>query len=417
MKLVILTVGSRGDVQPYIALGQGLQQAGFKVTLATHAEFETMIRAHGLDFKPLRGNPRELMQSAEGQALVRSGTDLLKFARAMRTAVGTSFGETCDDCLAACEDADALILSFLTAGVGAMIAKARQLPTILAYLQPLTPTGAFPVIALPTLYLGGVLNKTSHRLASQIFWGAFRPGLEAWARKRLSLKIPRFGPYAALERQSLVLYGFSRLLVPRPLDWQPNIHVTGPWQLSESEFLPAAGLESFLAAGPKPLYIGFGSISGADPERLTDQILTALQANQLRGVLLSGWGGLKPQQLPKEVLLVDKVPHNWLFPRMAGVVHHAGAGTTHAGLWAGVPSLGLPFFGDQAFWAQRMFGMGAGPKPILQTQMSQASLNAAFQALSEQPRFAQRAAEIAQRMRSEGGVSESVALTKRFLKV
>ncbi|MEZ0372819.1 MAG: glycosyltransferase, partial [Candidatus Sericytochromatia bacterium] len=351
MKITLLTVGSMGDVRPYIALGVGLKAAGFEATVATHLEFESLIRSQGLNFAPVRGNPREMLQSPEGQAMIKSGTNMFKFAERMRAAAALTFDETCDDCVAACQGADAVIFAFLTAGVVAMIAKATKIKTIAGYLQPLTPTGAFAALTMPTLYLGGFLNRLSHKMGYWILWYIFRPLLETWSKDRLGLRPPKLHPYTRLEQSSLVLYGYSRLLVPRPADWPANVHVTGYWQLPEGEgFEPSAELAAFLANGAPPIYVGFGSMSGEDPARLTTWVIEAVKASGRRGILLGGWGGLVEQELPPEILHIDHAPHDWLFPQLAGVVHHGGAGTTHAGLAAGVPGLAIPFFGDQAFW-------------------------------------------------------------------
>lgn len=418
MRIAILTIGSLGDVRPYVALGRGLRAAGFEVTLATHTEFEDLIRSHGLDFKIIRGNPRAMLGSPEGQALLTSGTSLRKFTHYMRAAAEPEFDQTCDDALAACEGVDVLMLSFLMAGLGSLLARARNLPTILAFLQPLSPTGAFPAMNFPSLYLGGLLNRLSHHLAYQIFWQVFLPLLTRWSEDRLQLKASAWAPYSWLQRRSLVLYGFSRMLVPRPPDWPANVQITGPWQLPEPEgYTPPPELAAFLAEGPPPVYAGFGSMTSADPERITQMLSEALRTKGMRGLLLRGWGGLEAASLPEGLAWVEPLPHAWLFPRCAGVIHHGGAGTTHAAVSAGVPSLGLPFFGDQEFWAHRVFGMGAGPRPVYQRKLDQATLTTLVGQLTSTPRYAKRAQELAIRMRSEGGVPEAVKLTKRFLKV
>lgn len=409
-----------GDVRPYLALGAGLRAAGFDVVLATHPEFEAFVRSYDLEFMPIRGNPRELVQSPEGQALLQSGTNILQFAQRMRAAAAADFETIADDCLAASENADALLVSFLTAGVATVIARARQrdkrpLKTILGYLQPLSPTGAFPTMTLPTLYFGGLINRASHQLTRQVFWQVFEPLLDKWSQDRLKIRPGKLNSFGWLEKRSLVLCGYSRFLVPRPADWPRNIHVTGPWLLPEGDdFTPPPGLTEFLEEGPKPVYVGFGSMASVNPAQVAEWVITALKANNLRGVVHQGWGGMTLGE-HENVFAVDQISHSWLFPRMAAVVHHGGAGTTHAGLSAGVPSLGLPFFGDQAFWSQRVFGMGCGPRPVTQAKLTQTKLTDHLKSLTDTPRYAKRAEEFSVRMRSEGRVPEAVAQIKRFM--
>ncbi len=418
MKLVIMTLGSMGDVRPYVALGQGLLQAGFDVCIATHPEFESFIRSNGLDFRVIRGNPREVLESPEGQALLQSGTNILKFANYMKTAATDILPQAYDDCLAATEGADALVLSFLAAGIGGLIAKTKNIKTILAFLQPLTPTGAFASLAIPNLYLGGMLNYWSHTLVRDIFWNVFWESLNTWSQDRLGVKAPRKSLYKWLEKHSLVLYGYSRMLVPRPMDWPNHIHVTGYWGLNAgSDYQPSAELNDFLAAGDKPIYIGFGSMNSPNVEQVSQWIATALKQSGQRAILLKGWGGISESISNDQAMMLDKVPHDWLFPHMAAVIHHGGAGTTHAGLWSGVPSVALPFFGDQDFWGQRLFGMGCGPRPVKQSQLDANKLTHLIQALIKQPNYSKRSQELSQRMRSEGGVKEAVSLIERFTRV
>lgn len=416
MKITLLAIGSMGDVRPFVALAAGLHEAGFDVTVATHGEFAALVRAQALAFHELDGNPRDLLQSPEGREMMRSGTDVRKFAQRMRVVAGPLFRTLSDSCLRASEGADALVFSFLTAGVASQIARHGGQRTIAAYLQPLSPTGAFATLALPKLFLGGMLNRLSHRVVREIFWQVFRPLLADWSQQRFGSQPSRLNPFGPLEKRSLVLNAYSRMLVPRPYDWPANMHITGYWLLPEGrDWTPPAELEAFLAGGPPPVYVGFGSMPGENPADRTRQVIAALASHQQRGILLGGWGGLQARDLPDTMLHIDAAPHDWLFPRMHSVIHHGGSGTTHAGLYAGVPGLALPIFGDQAFWGQRLFGMGAGPRPLPQDKLTQAQLDQAIQALVQTERYARRAAELSQRMRSEGGVREAVELIRRFL--
>ena len=177
---------------------------------------------------------------------------------------------------------------------------------------------------------------------------------------------PFFGPFDAEPvRGQPILYGYSPAVIPPPADWGADIHVTGYWFLDPAEdWTPDAALTDFLAAGPPPVYVGFGSMSSRNPEATANLILDALARTGQRGIIHAGWGGLQRTDLPASVMMVDGVPFAWLFPRVAAVVHHGGAGTTSAGLRAGVPSVVVPFFGDQPFWAQRVADLGVGPAPI-----------------------------------------------------
>jgi UDP:flavonoid glycosyltransferase YjiC (YdhE family) len=226
----------------------------------------------------------------------------------------------------------------------------------------------------------------------------------------------RLSPYAgqsplkAIETGHMpLLFGFSPLVLPKPDDWGSNVHVTGFWYLDyDATWQPSDELQRFLEAGPPPVYIGFGSMRNADPEAMTDLVVQALARARMRGILLTGWQGLTSTRLPNTVLAVDKVPHAWLFPRMAAVVHHGGAGTTAESLRAGVPAITVPYISDQPFWGRRIYELGVGPQPIPRPKLSVDRLtNVLCTALQDQE-MRQRAATIGQQLRTEHGVQQAV---------
>jgi sterol 3beta-glucosyltransferase len=200
-------------------------------------------------------------------------------------------------------------------------------------------------------------------------------------------------------------------VVPPPPDWPAWLHVTGYWFLdAEPGWQPPAALVDFLQSGPPPVYIGFGSMAGRDPEQRAEIALKALERSGRRGILLEGWGGLQPGDLPDSVLAVDAVPHDWLFPQMAAVVHHGGAGTTAAGLRAGTPTVVVPFFGDQPFWGRRVAELGAGPAAIPQKQLTVERLAAAIRAATSDESMRTHAHQLSQRIRNEDGIAHAVEL-------
>jgi UDP:flavonoid glycosyltransferase YjiC (YdhE family) len=218
-------------------------------------------------------------------------------------------------------------------------------------------------------------------------------------------KAPFFGPYNSVSaRQLPVLYGFSSAVIAKPPDWGPDVHVTGYWFLGlGSEWQPPAGLNEFLQAGSRPLYIGFGSLSSRNPEATAELVLAALASTGRRAVVLSGWGGLKPAELPDTVFMVDSIPHAWLFPQMAAVIHHGGAGTTAAGLRAGAPSIVIPFFGDQPFWGQRVADLGVGPAPIPRKKLTAERLATAIETALTDEAMVRRAADLGAQIQAEDG--------------
>jgi sterol 3beta-glucosyltransferase len=169
-----------------------------------------------------------------------------------------------------------------------------------------------------------------------------------------------------------------------------------------------------LEEGEAPIYFGFGSMAGRNPERLTRIVIEALKYTNMRGIIASGWGGLKPDDLPKTIFTIEKAPHDWLFPRMAAVVHHGGAGTTAAGLRAGCPTIICPFFGDQPFWGQRVHALGVGSQPIPQKKLTVEKLSITIREVMTNPGIRQNAKELCEKIRKEDGIANTISIIERL---
>ncbi len=247
--------------------------------------------------------------------------------------------------------------------MGLALAEKFDLKLIQAYYIPFLPTKAYPSFLFPKLpsRLGGLSNKLSHHIVRQIMWQSFKSS-DKKVREILSLpSAPFFGPYKAKKLSEYpVLYGFSPSIIGQSTD-RPDTHITGYWFLDpDTNWKPPTELVNFIENGPPPIYVGFGSMNNKNPSQTADLVLRALKLSNQRAVMLRGWNGLQVTNDPESVYMVDSVPFSWLFPRMATVVHHGGAGTTALGLRAGVPSIIIPFFADQPFWGYKVQKLGAG---------------------------------------------------------
>ncbi len=204
-------------------------------------------------------------------------------------------------------------------------------------------------------------------------------------------------------------------MIPAPPDWGADKHVTGYWFLDDGEdWTPPPALIDFLEAGPAPIYIGFGSMSSRKPEETAELVIAALQLANQRAILLSGWSGLQKTDLPDTVFMIDSVPHSWLFPMVAAVVHHGGAGTTAAGLRAGVPSVVVPFFGDQPFWGGRVASLGVGPTPVPRGKLTAERLASAIQEAVTNKAMRQRAAALGAKIQTEDGLARAVEIVQHI---
>jgi UDP:flavonoid glycosyltransferase YjiC (YdhE family) len=416
MRIVIIAPGSRGDVQPYLELGSGLQNAGHFIRLVTHSNFESLVRSYGIEFWSFGNDVQGAVESSEMRALTEKGNFLLLMAKmaqeARREALRFAEGG-----LSAAQGMDLVLAGIGGIFIGTAIAEKLGIPLVQAYVFPFTPTRDFSSVLTPTL--PAALNRISHHLARQLMWQGFRSA-DTIARKQvLSLPAASFlGPFHSKATHEMpVLYGFSPSVIPAPSDWDDGIHITGYWFANGSiDWQPPAALLNFLGSGSPPLYVGFGSMSNRDPEQTADLVIRAVTLAKQRAVLLSGWAGLKKADLPDSIFMIDSVPHAWLFPRVSAVVHHGGASTTAAGLQAGVPSVIIPFFGDQPFWGQRIAALGVGPNPIPRKRLTAENLAEAIRAVTGDEGMRQRAAALGRRIQTENGIRSAVEIFDRLEK-
>ena len=418
MRVRIITTGSHGDVRPYVALGAGLSAAGHDVRVVAHPAFESLVRDRGLDFAPIAGDPRDLVRTDNLQLrrLQDRGHNVLQWWRTFNEVDAPLLRQRLADCWEACQDAQVVVTSMLPYLCGYAIATKLQVPLIRAFYFPVSPTRAFPVEVLPRwASLGPGFNLWTYQAQRQLLWQVARPWVARACRDVLNINaLPRREPFGDLDRaQQLLLYGYSEAVAPRPSDWGSWMEVTGYWFLERSaDWTPSPELTEFLNDGPPPVCIGFGSMA-YDRAELAHVIGRAVSLIEQRVIVLSGWGGLRPSITGRRVLTVESVPHDWLFPRVAAVVHHGGAGTTTEGLRAGLPTVVVPFFYDQPLWGRCVFGLGAGPRPIPRRQLTGERLAKAIRTAISDDEIRRRAAAVGRRLRAEDGVSRAVAAFQR----
>lgn len=415
-RVVLLNLGSRGDVQPFIALGRGLQRAGWEVVVATDPAFRSLVTRYGLAFRPVGdGSVMTLMRRLGKQGWLDGLRAPLGFLVHLAQAAPRLYRAVGRDVLAALREADAAVFGVLLLPAH-YLAERLGVPHAVAALQPVTPSREYAPILWPW-DLGSraqPLNPVGHRALYEALWQVGRPLVgRVLQESGFHIPLPPFGALEALFRDPGLpfLYALSPTVFPRPRDWPAWHHLTGFWLLEEQarEPLPP-GVEAFLQAGPPPVYIGFGSMSHRDPHGWAQRVLQALRRLGVRAILARGWAGLEADRLPPEVLLVDEVPHLALFPRVRAVVHHGGIGTVAAALWAGVPQVVVPHFADQPFWAARLHRLGVAPPPLPPGRLTPERLAEALAQALEDPTLRERAARLQRRIRREEGVARAVRL-------
>ena len=406
MRILLATVGSRGDVEPYVALARELD--AHKVTLATHETFRTFVEGHGVSFAPLPGDPREVLRTEQAHELLSTGASVVRFARRFLGVLEPWF----EDLAAATEP---LVRRADVAGYSPLAftvwhqAQAFGVATALTALQPFARTRAFSTVPGGGADRGRLWNLASHVLTEQLFWQPLRRPVNRWRVEALGLDpLPHAGPHRQLaESGDPQLYGFSPSLVPPPADWPDTIHVTGAWRLTEPGTLDPA-LGHFLDSGPAPVYVGFGSMVDRDASAMSEIVVAAAAQAGVRVVLGAGWTGLAGDT-GADVMVVGETPHHLVFPRMAAVVHHGGAGTTHTAAAAGVPQVVVPFFADQPFWGHRVHQTGIGPPPVPRSDLTPERLSAAIRRATAADITA-RAVRIGGEVRAEQGAAAAARI-------
>jgi sterol 3beta-glucosyltransferase len=403
MHITILALGSRGDVQPYVLLGRGLQSAGHKVCCMTSEDFGPLVTEQGLDFYPIPG---------DAQAIVReAGANMLALLRGFGS-LAKNYPPVIPDPV---KRTDVIINQLPLALSGYDLAEKFELPMIVAAVIPLFPTRAFPLMGLPALPLPGY-NRLTYLLAQQIGWQVFRPTVNRWRQQVLELPpLPLAGYLHQMGTQRFpILNGFSTQVVPRPADWGDHVHVTGYWFPEDETWQPPDNLRTFIQSGPPPVFLGFGSMPVRNPRRTTQIFLEALKRSGQRGILHTGWGGIGDTDLPDHVFKITYAPYGWLFPKMAMVIHHGGSGTTAFGLRAGVPNLIAPFLFDQFFWGKRIKALGVGPQPIPHRRLSATRLARAITSAVNDQAMRQRARQLGQRIQAENGIANAIEVVERY---
>ncbi|GAA1961639.1 glycosyltransferase [Kitasatospora viridis] len=396
MRILIITAGSQGDVAPFTGLGQRLLTAGHQVTVAAHPGFAALVGGCGLGFRVVPGDPAGLIRErARAGSAARGRAVLEEYVGGLADGVAG----------AVAGGADVVLTAFGPAALSRAAGEAFGGPVVGAYLAPSFATREF---ALPNARGAEELGPAGNLAAGQEVL-ARAEGVFAGAvgRLRARLGLPAEGSSNRSVRP--VFHGFSPLVVPRPADWPAGVEVTGYWWPARPDgWRPPAELVDFLQAGPPPVFIGFGSMAVGEGERLGELVAAAVARAGVRAVVQAGWAGLSSGR-GDEVLAIGDVPHDWLFPRVAAVVHHAGAGTTAAGLRAGVPAVAVPVMADQPFWASRLHRLGVAPRPVPFHDLTAEALGDAITACLAEPAHRHRAAELARGIAAEDGAAALLA--------
>ena len=407
MKFVTVTYGTEGDARPLAALSRALIDAGHEARLLADRATLGSAVALGVPTTAITGDIRAVLQPGGPLAgTVGKGGGVADTAKALAHIANANAEAWMRETLEAARGCDAVILGGLAAFVGLSVAERLGIAAIGTGLIPITPTAEFPSPFLRPGLIPGWLNRPSHHLVNGLIWRAFRARINGARAGAMGL-----APRHRLWTRHPMLYGISPSLVPRPRDWPDNALICGQWVPPTADWVAPPALSDFLAAGEPPLYVGFGSMTGLDRGTLLAALLPAVGGRRV--LFYPGWSGVEPSDLPANFLTIGDTPHDWLFPRVSLVVHHGGAGTSHSAVRAGIPSVVVPFAGDQFFWADRLWRAGVAPRSIAAKELTASALERAI-ALAEGAGMRSRATALGAAMKAEDGLGRAVAQIERL---
>lgn len=424
MKVLIATIGTRGDVQPYVALATGLKEAGHQVTICTCPQFREFVTDYGIGFASLEDGLLKLLESDTGRAFFEDLNGVFGVLRTIPKVlkqVGPIHRRMVDDCWAAVEthNPDIIIYHPKMFCVPAFAA-VREIPVILAMLCPLhVATGDSPMFGWS---LGRFYNRITYRLVHQLTKLGTRSYLRKWRSNfdKDGLSKKSSSTHISAGKPIPVIHAHSQFVCPRPTDWPEYASIAGYWFLPQvtlngSAWEPPKELLEFLKAGPPPVYFGFGSMAGTDPAKLSQIILSAVEKAGVRAIIATGWGGIANVKKSETIHVLESVPHEWLLPQMAAVVHHGGAGTTAAGLRAACPTIICPYGLDQPFWGRRVTDLGIGVEPIPQKKLTDVLLANAIKSVVSDESYRASASKVAELMKTEDGIANAVKTIEQLV--
>jgi sterol 3beta-glucosyltransferase len=404
--VVIVAVGSHGDVAPLTGVGVRLQQAGHHVVITAFSPFADLITGCGLGFRELPAALKsgEEVSPAKSLAAFVSPAGMRQLGQSILAAVAD-------------EDADILLLSPFAEMAGHAVAEANGVPSMGVRLQPLSATALYPPAVLGGWSAGAIGNRVTARAGAWLVDRAYG-GVVAGLRRDLGLPKASARRLRALRTEANwpILHGYSPIVAPRPADWRTGLEVTGYWwPAAQAGFHPPGEVADFLAAGPPPVFVGFGSVitTRRGAQQISGVIRSAARRAGVRVIVQTGWANL--EVIDDDMLTVGEIPHDWLFPQVAAVAHHCGAGTTAAGLRAGVPMIGLPGLGDGPFWAKRCERLGVSAATILQRRLTSEPFAAAMHTALTNQRLRDTSREIAGRIAAEDGAAQAVRAVENLV--
>jgi sterol 3beta-glucosyltransferase len=412
MKITILAYGSRGDIEPFIALVDRLIENGHEVTLALPQRFSSLLENLHVTRALLPGDPQEL-----SIAFNRAGTNPIAMVQAMREHIEPIAIQVARLAWEACQETDLIVHTFAFTTGGHVIARKLRVPDISVQLFPVfAATGDFPYPAFPPLPFGKLYNYFSHKIGEFIFELANRISFT-----RIKGLLPELDgkvewPFYSFAGHppTPLLFAISPTVIPVAPEWGSHVHITGYWFSRKNQDVPDPILRDFVVSGSPPICVGFGSMIHPHANQIQEKILKGLHSIKQRAVILTGWENWENHETTQDFYFTKDAPHSWLFPKCKLIIHHGGAGTTASALRAGVSNIIIPFAVDQPFWARQVYRIGAGPAPLYLSKLSIDNFTTVVNHTLRNEQIIEQARVIAEKIQVEDGIGAAVQMIENI---
>ncbi len=414
MHITIFVYGTWGDIRPHVVLGVALQAAGHEVQVVAAPAYEAWVRARHLGFYPLSVDMNTLIK--DNASLMDVG--FVRQLQLVKKVINPIFVQMGRETLEATRESDVLMTVEFGAALLFDVLRVNKLKTILINPAPLNPTREFSSTLPPApswFPFPAAYNRFSYNFIERVQWMVLGAARNELATKYLGLPKSKLKDFKTLLASTPALTTVSKHVVQRPSDWDDHFQVTGYLFDDDPEWIPPQELFDFLAAGESPVYIGFGSMPDSKPQATTRLIIDAVQQTGKRAVILTGWAGLGAEDVPENIHILKYAPHSWLFPKMAAVVHHGGAGTTASGFRAGVPTIIVSHTADQPYWGRRAKALGVGTDSLPRKKLTAEKLAAAITEATTNRAMQAKAAALGEKIAAEDGLGEAVKFVRDIL--
>lgn len=416
MRIVIFTLGSRGDVQPYVALGKTAIKRGHSVVICTGKSFKDFIKENGIEFEEAESDLMAMLETEEGKLVFNSALKHpIKTKNYLKNVVNPAYRKTLDQFYKSAQGADIIIYHPKAFGAPD-IAKHLGIPCISMPPVPITyPIEEFPNLALfPKGNLGKKLNRLTYKIMDKAESASIKE-VNDFRVKTLNLPKRKSGEYTFKidNKQIPIIYPISSYLFKEVKSWENKVYIPGFFYLDiENQVLDEKIIE-FVNNGKEPIVISFSSMPLKDADSFKEKLIKALISTNNRAIILVGNSGIRLES-NENIMVIKSAPHTLLFPLAKGIIHHGGVGTMAAALKSGKPQIIIPFSVDQPFWANRLYKLGYALKPLKELEVTTDELISRFKEL-DNFEVNKKALEIKEVLLKENGTEKAIEYIENYI--